>query len=85
MFGEGRDLPAYEASLRKLQEKTADIDLIYASHGDLTVSTDTIDKLLVLASEINHGLLPDPVPAPDNLPEEVKIYGKDGVRLYLQL
>lgn len=85
MFGDGRDLVAYEASLYKLQEEVNAIDRIYPSHGDLIVPADTISKLLTLTSEINRGLLPEPKSAAKNLPEDVKIYGKDGVQLFLQL
>lgn len=85
MFGEGRDLHAYEASLAKLQEMADAFNIIYPSHGDLTVGTETIGKLLRLAKEINAGILPVPQPAPDHMPEGVKIYEKDGVRLFLQI
>jgi len=84
MFGEGRDLCAFEASMSKLLELQEAFDTIYPSHGDLTVAPDTIEKLRTLASEINRGILPDPQPAPDHMPEGVKVYEKGGVRLFLQ-
>ena len=85
MFGEGRDLLAYEASLGKLQDMADAFDVIYPSHGDLTVMPDTIGKLLRLTREINGGILPVPQPAPAHMPADVKIYEKDGVRLFLQM
>ncbi len=85
MFGEGRDLCAFEASMAKLQELQGAFDVIYPSHGDLTVTPDTIGKLHSLASEINRGILPEPKPAPDTMPEGVKIYSKAGVQLFLNL
>ena len=84
MFGESRDLCAFEASMGKLLELQEAFDTIYPSHGDLTVAPDTIEKLRTLASEINRGILPDPQPAPDHMPEGVKVYEKSGVRLVLQ-
>ena len=84
MFGESRDLCAFEASMGKLLELQEAFDTIYPSHGDLTVAPDTIEKLRTLASEINRGILPDPQPAPDHMPEGVKVYEKSGVRLFLQ-
>jgi len=43
-----------------------------------------VGKLLPLASEIIRGILPEPQPAPDHMPEGVKIYEKGGVRLFLR-
>lgn len=84
MFGDIRSLLAYEASLRKLQNRMQDFDTVYASHGDVAVPADTVSRLLTLTSEINRGVMPEPKPAPEHLPKTVKIYGKDGVQLYLQ-
>ena len=85
MFGEGRDLCAFEASMAKLRDLQEAFDVVYPSHGDLTVAPDTVGRLLTLASEINRGILPDPQPAPDHMPEGVKVYGKNGVQLYLHI
>lgn len=47
MFGPGRDLQQYYASLRKLQKRIADFDEIWPAHGSCPLSPAQIEKLIV--------------------------------------
>jgi len=52
MFGEGRDIRAYIASMTKLSSLSEHFDLIYPSHGALPVKSDIIEKLIIGATKI---------------------------------
>ena len=85
MYGKGRNIRSYEMSLRRLQDISAYFDTIYPCHGNVCVPVNTVSQLLALTSEINRGDVPEPQPAPEHLPENVKVYSKYGVQLFLQL
>lgn len=57
MFGPGRNLPAYIASLEKLMDLRDSFDTVYPSHGNFPLSSDILPDLLegsrrALAGEI---------------------------------
>ena len=68
MFGDGRDIHAYKASMEKLKGMKTTFDIIYPAHGPLPVQPDQIDKALdaakkLLAGELNPQEPPFPLPA----------------------
>jgi len=85
MFDEGRDLSALLASIRRLQSIRSRFDTIYGSHGDQTNTPEILDQLECLISDILHGRLPDPVPAPPHLSSQVRCYQKGKAQLLLRL
>lgn len=84
MFGNGRNLSAYLASIRKLKGMKDSFDVIFASHGKMDIKPDFLTDLCLLAGEICHGRWPQPQPAPAHMPDTVKIYTKYGVAFYLE-
>lgn len=84
MFGPGRDLAAFAASMEKLLAMQEAFDTVYPSHGGRTAPVSVIGELLTLAREICAGVWPAPRPAPAHLPAGVQIYGKGQVSLLLQ-
>ena len=55
MFGEGRNLPAYIESLKKLQKLSGCFDTVYASHSNISVRADIIPELLEGAIKLMRG------------------------------
>lgn len=55
MFGMGRNLPAYIASMEKLLQKAELFDTVYPSHGTATLDKAVIAPLLDGARRILHG------------------------------
>jgi len=55
MFKEGRNLPLYAESMKKLSMYTDEFDVIYPSHGSFPVSPDLIAKLAEGAEQIING------------------------------
>ena len=49
MFGPGRNMPAYLASMRKLESRRSAFDTILASHHDLSVPADILPDLIEAA------------------------------------
>ncbi|MDR1800484.1 MAG: hypothetical protein LBQ95_01370 [Lachnospiraceae bacterium] len=78
LFGDGRDLPAYIESLRKLELLTPLVDTIHSAHGSTTLSVDWIAKTRIAAEKLLAGELEAKDP-PKNLP--CKMYSYDGVNL----
>ena len=79
MFGEGRDIRAYMASMVKLIGMKDAFSEIYPSHGPLPLATGQIDKALAAAEKLLAGELspeepPFPIPA--------KMYMYDGAGFY---
>ena len=57
MFGEGRNLPAYIESLKKLESMMNLFDTIYGSHGDVKIDADIIPRLREGAEKLFAGKL----------------------------
>lgn len=57
MFGPGRNLPAYIASLERLQGEAALFDAIHPSHGSVTLGSAVITPLLEGARQILLGTI----------------------------
>ena len=79
MFGEGREIQAYMASMEKLIRMKNTFDSIFPAHGPLPLTTGQIDKSLVaakklLANELSPEEPPFPLPA--------KMYMHDGAGFY---
>ncbi len=55
MFGPGRNLPAYIASLQKLLKMKDRFDTVLACHGDLPLGNDAVEKLLAGAEKVLAG------------------------------
>ena len=71
MFGDGRNLPAYIASMKKLQKRKAEFDTVYPAHGDIPVKSDILPELIKGAEDILAGKLQGADPERDI---EAKIY-----------
>ena len=72
MFGPGRDLRQYYASLRKLQKRIGDFDALWPAHGSCPLSPDMIGKLIVGTERILAGQV---TWTPENhRGEDVRIY-----------
>ena len=84
MFGNGRNLPAYLASIKKLKEIQDCFDEIWPAHGKRPLPTAILKDLCLLAGEITTGKWPQPQPAPAHMPEDVKVYGNGKVSFYLK-
>ncbi len=84
MFGNGRNMPAYLAAIKKLKEASDDFDTIYASHGRLNPPKAILKDLCQLAGEIVNGKYPNPVDAPAHMPETVKIYAKGSAAFFIE-
>ena len=57
MFGEGRNLPAYIESLKKLENMLNLFDTVYGSHGDVKMNADIIPPLRAGAEKLLAGEL----------------------------
>ena len=79
MFGDGRDIHAYKASMEKLIGLKSSFDEVYPAHGPLPVQPGQIDKALVAADKLIAGeLTPEDPPFP--LP--AKMYMHDGAGFF---
>jgi len=52
MFGPGRNIKAYIASMTKLAAITSRFDIVYPAHGPIPISSNIIDKLVVGAKRV---------------------------------
>jgi hydroxyacylglutathione hydrolase len=52
MFGNGRNFDAFRASMMKLQGLRECFDIVFASHGELTVKPDIVEQLFVVAGKV---------------------------------
>ena len=82
LFGEARDIPAFQKSLRRLKEMSKDYDQILASHGSCCVGPEQIGNEIVCLEECLAGKVaaeepPFPIPA--------KMYCSHGAGFYLTL
>ncbi|MDR1765067.1 MAG: MBL fold metallo-hydrolase [Lachnospiraceae bacterium] len=78
MFGDGRDLRAFVASLKKLEGLAPHIDTIHSAHGSLALGPEWITKTRVAAEKLLSGELSAQAP-PRDLP--CRQYSHDGVNL----
>ena len=79
MFGEGRDIHAYLASMHKLKSMKSEFDEIYPSHGPLPLSTDQIDKAITAANKLLAGEL---TPQDPPFPLPAKMFMHDGAGFF---
>lgn len=80
MFGAGRNFEAYRASLKKLQGRMKEFDIVYTSHDKIIVNTSLINILYDAAGNIMKNKIAG---KPENLNGmEVKLYETDGVAFY---
>ena len=84
MFGTGRNMPAYLASIKKLKEIQDSFDEIWPAHGKRPLPKAILKDLCQLAGEITTGTWPAPQPAPAHMPENVKTYGQNGVAFVME-
>lgn len=80
MFGNGRNFHAYRASLKKLEGRINEFDIVYASHNVLSMDANTIKTLYEAAGKVMDNKV-------YGRPEErfdgkVKCYETDGVSFY---
>ncbi|MDR1767136.1 MAG: MBL fold metallo-hydrolase [Propionibacteriaceae bacterium] len=78
LFGPGRNLPAYLASLRKLEGLASAFDVIHAGHGSLELGAEWVARHREAAELLAAGTL-TPADPPDNLP--CRLYSHAGVNL----
>lgn len=87
MFGPGRNMAAYRDSLTRLWERRGEFDVIYASHGPLTVPASLVEGLYTFATEAAAGVLPPPQPLPDPPPAGagagVRLYKRGSAQFYM--
>lgn len=84
MFGTGRNLPAYLASLGKLIDMASAFDTIWPAHGPRPLTPPALEDLRRLAAEILADKWPQPQPAPPHMPESVKVYSAHGAAFFLE-
>jgi glyoxylase-like metal-dependent hydrolase (beta-lactamase superfamily II) len=80
MFGNGRNFDAYRASMKKLQGRLREFDIVYASHNVLSMDAGTVNLLYTAAGKVMEKNV-------EGIPEErfqgkVKRYDTDGVSFY---
>ncbi len=68
LSGQGRSIPAFQASLAKLSCMQAGITRIYGGHGDLFITPDYLDDLSEVTQAMLDGLLPGLEPDDPHLP-----------------
>ena len=83
MFGAGRSLQAFRASMGKLIGIKDSFDVAISSHNDLEILPEKLYELESLADDILKGNIPEAKSAPSQMPAEVKIYGKNNVSFFL--
>lgn len=77
LFGEGRNVPAFLASMEKLKKLRGSFDKVYASHHGLTEDPAVIDDLAAFAANVIAGDLPEPREDPGGkAPPYVKLYSR---------
>lgn len=84
MFGTGRNLPAYLATIGKLTDLVPAFDTIWPAHGKRPLAPDILDSLRLLAAEILADKWPAPQPTAPHMPESVKVYSDHGVAFFLE-
>lgn len=84
LFGDGRNLKAFRASMTKLEKlwKDGAFDTIYPSHGSLDVPADVIPDHIALADALLAGTLEPIGPGLDRFPSDVQTYEFGRVKMY---
>lgn len=85
LFGPGRNLDAYRASLLRLIGLEDAFDRIYCSHGELILHTSLLRPLYRFIHDICRGVITDSKPAPAHLPENVRLFERDECRVLLEV
>ena len=87
MFGPGRNLEAYRASLLKLISMEDAYDRIYCSHGDMIVRPEYVRQMYRFVNDYCRGLIPDSQPAPEHLklPEHIRLVERDECRMLVEV
>lgn len=75
IFGRMRSLSAFTESLKRLEERAGDFELIYPSHGEFPLGREQIDSELRCAARLAAGEL-EPMEPP--FPVPAKMYCSDG-------
>ena len=57
MFGPGRNMPAFQSSLRRIQDMAGAFDTVWPSHGNYPLKPDIIPDILRNARELTEGKL----------------------------
>ena len=83
MFGQGRSLKAYKASVEKLIKIKDSFDIVYSSHNELKIKPETLYDLKDFADDLIKGNYPEAEDASNRMPPEVKIYRKGKVSFFL--
>ena len=79
MFGEGRNLDAYIASIKRLIALSDRFDKIYPAHGPLPLGAAILDKVLTAAKKLRAGELRGEEP---DIPLPAKMFMHDGVGFF---
>ncbi len=80
MFGNGRNFEAFRASMKKLQGRINDFDVVYSSHNDLKVKPEIIHSLYTAAGKmLENKVKGEPA---ERFEGKVKIYQSDGAAFY---
>lgn len=84
LFGEGRNVPAYLASMEKMKNLRGSFDKVYASHHDLIEDPAVLDELAAFAEDVIAGDLPEPQDDPGgHTPDYVKLYSRGNAHFLL--
>ena len=81
MFGEQRSLPAYRASLERLNRRAGSFDKIYPAHGPMPLERDVVARLLDCCDKAQAGELEAQEPP---FPMPAKLYSSSGVGFLLK-
>lgn len=84
MFGEGRILSDFRASLARLDALRREglFDQVLPAHGDAVVPADILTDLLALTDEVLSGTAAPAEAAPARFPDGVKIYRHGRAQMY---
>lgn len=84
MFGEGRNLTDFRASLARLEALRREglFDRVLPAHGDAVVDADILPDLLALTDEVLSGTAVPAEAAPARFPDGVKVYCHGRAQMY---
>ena len=84
MFGEGRNVPAFLASMEKMKGLRYAFDKVYGSHHSLIEDPAVIEDLASFAEDVIAGDLPEPRDDPGgHAPPYVKLYSRGNAHFLL--
>ena len=78
----GRDLAAYNASLKKLKKMQDRFDKVYAAHGNTVLNSSIIDELLTLSEKVLNGELNGIDPPPGMNKKDAKVYSYGSIKMF---